>query len=118
VRRRARLAYRNGRPITTWAPGRCLPGAAGAELSAHRVECTGDTDKSVKVDARSVSSGRATEIVRGPGSTEVTLRASKKLGIVSVVTTQPAKRLNLKKSQRGLALVKADCVILGVDQSR
>ena len=69
----------------------------------------------MKFSARNVFAGRVTHIVRGPVSTEVTIRISKKIDIVSVITTQSAKRLSLKKGQRAHALIKADSVIVGVD---
>jgi molybdopterin-binding protein len=69
----------------------------------------------MQVSARNVLSGTITRIVRGPVSTEVTLRIVRGVDIVSVITTQSAKRLRLKKGQRAHALIKADSVIVGVD---
>jgi molybdopterin-binding protein len=69
----------------------------------------------VQVSARNVLSGTITRIIRGPVSTEVTLRIVRGVDIVSVITTQSAKRLRLKKGQRAHALIKADSVIVGVD---
>ena len=59
--------------------------------------------------------GRIRKIVRRPVSAEVTIRVSKGVKIVPVITTQSAKRLKLKTGQRAHALIKADSVIVGVD---
>ena len=50
-----------------------------------------------------------------PVSTEVTLRIVKGVDIVSVITTQSARRLKLKQGGKAHALIKADSVILAVD---
>jgi len=47
--------------------------------------------------------------------TEVTIRVADGVEIVSVITTNSAKRLKLKKGQRAHAFIKADHVIVGVD---
>lgn len=69
----------------------------------------------MRVSARNVLGGTVSRIVRGPVSTEVTLRISRDIEIVSVITTHSARRLGLKKGQRAHALIKADSVIIGVD---
>jgi len=69
----------------------------------------------MKISARNAFGGTIKKIVRGPVSTEVTIRVSKEVEIVSVITTNSAKRLKLKKGQRAHALIKADSVIVGVD---
>ena len=69
----------------------------------------------MKISARNVFSGTVKKIVRGPVSTEVTIQLSKEVEIVSVITTNSAKRLKLKKGHRAYALIKADSVIVGVD---
>jgi len=51
----------------------------------------------------------------GPVNTEVTLRIVKGGEIVSVITTQSARRLKLKQAGKAHALIKADSVILAVD---
>ncbi len=51
----------------------------------------------------------------GPVNTEVTLRIVKGLEIVSVITTQSARRLKLKQGGKTHALIKADSVTLAVD---
>jgi molybdate transport system regulatory protein len=69
----------------------------------------------MKVSARNLLTGTITQIVRGPVSTEVTLRIVKGVEIVSVITTQSARRLKLKQGGKAHALIKADSVILAVD---
>ncbi|HVH83315.1 MAG TPA: TOBE domain-containing protein [Steroidobacteraceae bacterium] len=69
----------------------------------------------MKLSTRNALAGTITRLVRGPVSTEVTIRVAKDVEIVSVITTHSAKRLKLKKGQRAHALIKADHVIVGVD---
>jgi molybdopterin-binding protein len=69
----------------------------------------------MKLSARNTFSGTIKRIVRGPVSTEVTLRIAKGVEIVSVITSHSARRLKLKKGRRAYALVKADSVMVGVD---
>jgi molybdopterin-binding protein len=69
----------------------------------------------LKISARNVLTGTVRKVVRGPVSTEVTIRIAKKLDLVSVITTQSAKRLKLKRGQRAHAVIKADSVMVGVD---
>jgi len=69
----------------------------------------------MKLSTRNSFLGTITKLVRGPVSTEVTIRVNGDVEIVSVITTHSAKRLKLKKGQRAHALIKADHVIIGVD---
>jgi len=69
----------------------------------------------MKVSARNLLSGTITNIVRGPVSTEVTLRIGPGVEIVSVITSNSARRLKLKKGSKAHAMIKADSVILAVD---
>ena len=69
----------------------------------------------MKISARNAFAGTITKIVRGPVSTEVTLRVASGVTIVSVITSASARRLKLKKGRRAYALIKADSVIVGVD---
>lgn len=52
---------------------------------------------SIKISARNIFRGTIKKIVRGPVSTEVTIRVSKDIEIVAVITTNSAKRLKLKR---------------------
>ena len=69
----------------------------------------------MKLSTRNQFVGVITRLVRGPVSTEVTLRIAGGVEIVSVITTNSAKRLRLKKGQRAHAFIKADHIIVGVD---
>jgi molybdopterin-binding protein len=69
----------------------------------------------MKLSTRNTFVGTITKLIRGPVSTEVTIRVAEGVEIVSVITTNSAKRLKLKKGQRAHALIKADHVIVGVD---
>jgi len=69
----------------------------------------------MKLSTRNKFVGTITRLVRGPVSTEVTIRIADGIDIVSVITTNSAKRLKLKKGQRAHAFIKADHVIVGVD---
>jgi molybdopterin-binding protein len=69
----------------------------------------------MKISARNMLSGTIKKIVRGPISTEVTIRVGRGIEIVSVITTNSAKRMKLKKGQHAFALIKADSVIVGID---
>ena len=69
----------------------------------------------MKISARNLLTGTITRIVRGPVITEVTLRIGPGVEIVSVITSQSARRLKLKKGGKAHAMIKADSVILAVD---
>ena len=69
----------------------------------------------MKFSARNSFPGTIRTLVRGPVSTEVTIRIAKGIDIVSVITSSSAKRLKLRKGVRAHALIKADSVIVGVD---
>ena len=69
----------------------------------------------MKLSTRNQFAGVITRLVRGPVSTEVTMRIAAGVEIVSVITTNSAKRLRLKKGQRAHAFIKADHIIVGVD---
>lgn len=69
----------------------------------------------MKLSTRNEFVGTITGLVRGPVSTEVTIRIADGVDIVSVITTNSAKRLKLKKGQRAHAFIKADHIIVGVD---
>jgi molybdopterin-binding protein len=69
----------------------------------------------MKLSTRNTFVGTITKLVRGPVSTEVTIRVARGVEIVSVITTHSARRLKLRKGQRAHALIKADHVIVAVD---
>jgi molybdopterin-binding protein len=69
----------------------------------------------MKVSTRKEFVGTLTRLIRGPVSTEVTIRIADAVEIVSVITTNSANRLKLKKGQRAHAFIKADHIIVGVE---
>jgi molybdopterin-binding protein len=69
----------------------------------------------MKLSTRNEFVGTITKLVRGPVSTEVTIRIADDVEIVSVITTSSAKRLKLKRGHRAHAFIKADHIIVGVD---
>ena len=69
----------------------------------------------MRLSTRNTFSGTIKRIKRGPVSTEVTIGVAAGIVIVSVITTESAKRLKLKKGLRAYAIIKADNVIVGVD---
>ena len=69
----------------------------------------------MKISARNAFAGTITAISNGPVSTEVTIRIAPKLTIVSVITTNSAKKLKLAVGKKAYAIVKSDNVIVGTD---
>jgi molybdopterin-binding protein len=69
----------------------------------------------MKISARNSFGGTITAISIGPISTEVTIKIAPKLEIVSVITTNSAKKLKLKVGGKAYAIVKSDNVIVGID---
>jgi len=69
----------------------------------------------MKLSTRNEFVGTITRLVRGPVSTEVTIEIADGVDVVSVITTNSAKRLKLRKGQRAHAFIKADHIIVGVD---
>ena len=69
----------------------------------------------MRLSTRNTFTGSIKKIKRGPVSTEVTIGIAGGIEIVSVITTESAKRLKLRKGQRAHAIIKADNVIVGVD---
>lgn len=69
----------------------------------------------MKISARNSFPGRVTAITLGPVSAEVTIQIAPKVEIVSVITTNSAKKLKLKVGAKAYAIVKSDHVIVGAD---
>jgi molybdopterin-binding protein len=69
----------------------------------------------MKISARNTFAGKITAIGVGPVSTEVTIHIAPRLEIVSVITSQSAKRLKLRVGQKAYAIIKSDNVIVGTD---
>ncbi|MEI7732911.1 MAG: TOBE domain-containing protein [Verrucomicrobiota bacterium] len=69
----------------------------------------------MKLSARNVIQGKIKSIKKGPISTLVVLEIAPNVEIVSVVTSEGAGSLKLKKGQTAYAIVKASNVMIGVD---
>ncbi len=69
----------------------------------------------MKISARNSFPGKISTISAGPVSTEVTIKVAPQVEIVSVITTQSAKRLKLKVGQKAYAIIKSDNVIVGTN---
>jgi molybdopterin-binding protein len=69
----------------------------------------------MKISARNSFPGTITVISNGPVSTEVSVEIAPKIEIVSVITTNSAKKLKLKVGGKAYAIIKSDNVILGTD---
>ncbi|HEY1912928.1 MAG TPA: TOBE domain-containing protein [Vicinamibacterales bacterium] len=69
----------------------------------------------MKISARNTFSGKVTAMSVGPVSTEVTIRIAPNLKVVSVITTNSAKKLKLRVGSKAYAIVKSDNVIVGTD---
>ena len=69
----------------------------------------------MKISARNTFPGTITAISNGPISTEVTIKIAPKIEIVSVITTNSAKKLKLTVGSNAYAIVKSDNVIVGTD---
>jgi len=69
----------------------------------------------MKISARNVLPGKIVDIVHGPVSTQVTLEIAPGVQIVSTITTQSAKALNLSKGSQAYAIIKASSVMVGTD---
>jgi molybdopterin-binding protein len=69
----------------------------------------------MKISARNSFPGTITAISNGPVSTEVTIKIAPKIEIVSVITTNSAKKLKLEVGRKAYAIIKSDNVIVGAD---
>jgi molybdopterin-binding protein len=69
----------------------------------------------MKISARNSFGGKITAISHGPVSTEVTIRIAPRVEIVSVITTNSARKLKLVVGGKAYAIVKSDHVIVGTD---
>lgn len=69
----------------------------------------------MKLSARNVIKGTVTRVKTGPLNTLVAIEVAPGLELTSVVTSESAKSLKLKKGRTAYAIVKASSVILGVD---
>ena len=69
----------------------------------------------MKLSARNVIQGIIKSVKKGPISTLVVIEIAPKVEIVSVITSEGAGSLKLKKGQTAYAVIKASNVMVGVD---
>jgi len=69
----------------------------------------------MKLSARNVLKGTVKQVKKGPISTLVSLEIAPGVEIVSVITSEGAGSLKLKKGQSGYAIIKASNIMIGVD---
>lgn len=69
----------------------------------------------MKLSARNILKGKVIKIVKGAVNSEVTLELPGGIQVVSIITNQSVKSLNLKKNADAYAVVKASNVMIAVD---
>jgi molybdate transport system regulatory protein len=69
----------------------------------------------MKLSARNSLPGIIREVEEGAVNTEVTLELAPGLTIVSIITRDAARQLQLKVGGRAYAVIKASSVMIGVD---
>lgn len=69
----------------------------------------------MKLSARNQFPGTVLSVKKGPTSTSVKLEIADGLHITSIITTEAATELKLKKGSKAVAIIKAPSVILGVE---
>jgi molybdopterin-binding protein len=70
----------------------------------------------MKLSARNQFSGTVTAITKGPVSTEVTISVAPRVEVVAVISTTSAEALGLEIGKPAHVLIKANNVIVGVDE--
>ena len=69
----------------------------------------------MKLSARNVIKGTVKSIKKGPISTLVVIEIAPKVEVVSVITSEGAGSMKLKKGQTAYAIIKASNVIIGTE---
>ena len=69
----------------------------------------------MKLSARNLIKGKIKSIKKGPISTLVVIEIAPKVEVVSVITSEGAGTMKLKKWQTAYAIIKATNVMIGVD---
>ena len=69
----------------------------------------------MKLSARNLIKGKIKSIKKGPISTLVVIEIAPKVEVVSVITSEGAGTMKLKKGQTAYAIIKATNVMIGVD---
>ena len=70
----------------------------------------------MKLSARNVLKGKVVKIVKGAVNSEVTLELSDGVQVVSIITNESVKSLNLKRNKEAYAVIKASNVMVAVDE--
>jgi len=70
----------------------------------------------MKLSTRNVLKGKVVKIVKGAVNSEVTLELSDGVQVVSIITNESVKSLNLKKNKEAYAVIKASSVMIAVDE--
>lgn len=69
----------------------------------------------MKLSARNVIKGTVKSIKKGPISTLVVIEIAPKVEVVSVITSEGAGSMKLKKGQTAYAIIKASNVMIGTE---
>ncbi len=69
----------------------------------------------MKLSARNQFPGTVVSVKKGPTSTSVKLEIADGLHITSIITTEAAIELKLKKGSKVVAIIKAPSVIIGAE---
>ena len=69
----------------------------------------------MKLSARNVIKGTVKSIKKGPISTLVVIEIAPKVEVVSVITSEGAGSMKLKKGQTAYAVIKASNVMIGTE---
>lgn len=69
----------------------------------------------MKLSARNIIKGTVKTVKKGPISTLVVMEIAPGVEVVSVITSDAAGSLKLKKGQSAYAVIKASNVMIGVD---
>ncbi len=69
----------------------------------------------MKLSARNVLKGKVKAVKPGVVNAEVILQLPGKIELVSVITKESAKNLQLKKGKTVYAVIKASSVMIGID---
>ena len=69
----------------------------------------------MKLSARNLIKGKIKSVKKGPISTLVVIEIAPKVEVVSVITSEGAGSMKLKKGQTAYAIIKATNVMIGVD---
>jgi len=69
----------------------------------------------MKLSARNLIKGKIKSVKKGPISTLVVIEIAPKVEVVSVITSEGAGSMKLKKGQTAYAIIKASNVMIGDD---